>query len=63
VENFSKTFFRDGGVQINLNIMDLKALHDAIDHPENPEYQNIIIRLPAIRRASSASTACFRKNF
>jgi formate C-acetyltransferase len=45
VENFSKTYFRNGGVQINLNIMDLEALRDAIDHPENPEYQNIIIKV------------------
>lgn len=45
VENFSKVFFGNGGVQINLNIIDLEKLRDAIDHPENPEYQNIIIKV------------------
>lgn len=45
VRHFSETFFRKGGIQINLNIMDLRKLRDAMDHPENPAYQNIIIRV------------------
>jgi pyruvate-formate lyase len=45
IRDFSKTFFKKGGIQINLNIMDLKKLRDAMDHPENPEYQNIIVRV------------------
>lgn len=45
VRHFSETFFRKGGIQINLNIMDLKTLRDAMDHPENPRYQNIIVRV------------------
>ena len=45
VRNFSETFFRKGGIQINLNIMDLETLRDAMDHPEIPEYQNIIVRV------------------
>jgi formate C-acetyltransferase len=45
VRNFSEVFFKKGGMQINLNIMDLRKLRDAMDHPENPEYQNIIIRV------------------
>ncbi|RPJ52089.1 MAG: hypothetical protein EHM21_01100 [Chloroflexi bacterium] len=45
VRGFSETFFKKGGVQVNLNIMDLNKLRDAMDHPENPEYQNIIIRV------------------
>jgi pyruvate-formate lyase len=45
IRNFSRVFFKKGGMQINLNIMDLKKLTDAMDHPENPEYQNIIIRV------------------
>jgi formate C-acetyltransferase len=45
IRDFSDVFFRKGGIQINLNIMDLKKLHDAMDHPENPEYQNIIVRV------------------
>ena len=45
IKNFSETFFRDGGTQINLNIMDLNALEDAIEHPDDPQYQNIIIKV------------------
>jgi pyruvate-formate lyase len=45
VRDFSDVFFRKGGIQINLNIMDLKKLRDAMDHPENPDYQNIIVRV------------------
>jgi pyruvate-formate lyase len=45
VRDFSATFFKKGGVQLNLNIMDLNKLRDAMDHPENPAYQNIIIRV------------------
>lgn len=45
VRDFSEVFFKKGGIQVNLNIMDLKKLRDAIDHPENPDYQNIIVRV------------------
>jgi pyruvate-formate lyase len=45
IRRFSEVFFQKGGVQINLDIMDLQKLREAIDHPENPEYQNIIIRV------------------
>jgi formate C-acetyltransferase len=45
IRDFSTVFFQKGGIQINLNIMDLKKLRDAMDHPENPEYQNIIVRV------------------
>ncbi len=45
VMNFVTTFFKKGNFQINLNIIDLEALKDAIEHPEKPEYQNIIIKV------------------
>ncbi|MBQ6473395.1 MAG: hypothetical protein IJJ33_15525 [Victivallales bacterium] len=45
IRNFSKAYFHDGGVQINLNIMDLEELRKAIDDPMNPEYCNIIIKV------------------
>lgn len=43
--NFVESFFKKNGVQINWNIIDLEKLKDAIAHPENPEYQNIIIKV------------------
>ena len=45
IRNFSAAFFKKGGVQINLHIMDLSKLADAMDNPEKPEYQNIIVRV------------------
>lgn len=45
VRDFTETFFSMNTFQINLNIIDLEKLKDAIDHPENPEYQNIIIKV------------------
>ncbi|MCL2703575.1 MAG: hypothetical protein FWE91_08230 [Defluviitaleaceae bacterium] len=45
IRNFSAAFFKRGGMQINLHIMDLQRLADAIENPENPEYQNIIVRV------------------
>ena len=38
-------FRKEGGQQINLHIMDLGKLHDAIDHPEKPEYRNLVVRV------------------
>ena len=34
-----------GGVQINLNVIDLQQLQDAIVHPEKPEYQDIVVKV------------------
>jgi formate C-acetyltransferase len=45
VKTFVESFFSKNTFQINLNIIDLEKLKDAIDHPENPEYQNIIIKV------------------
>ena len=45
IMDFAEAFFKRGGFQINLNIIDLEALRDAIDHPEKPEYQNLIIKV------------------
>ena len=45
IRNFSAAYFKKGGIQINLHIMDLSKLAEAIEHPENPEYQNIIVRV------------------
>lgn len=45
IREFAEVFFEKGGFQVNLNIIDLEKLKDAINHPENPEYQNIIIKV------------------
>jgi len=45
IYDFSTAYFNNGGMQINLHIMDLKKLEDAMKHPDKPEYQNIIVRV------------------
>ena len=45
IRDFSSAFFKNGGEQINLHIMDLKKLEDAMEHPEKPEYRNLVVRI------------------
>jgi len=45
IKHFTETFFEQGAFQINLNIIDLEKLKDAIDHPDDPAYRNIIIKV------------------
>jgi formate C-acetyltransferase len=63
VRDFSEVFFKKGGIQINLNIMDLKKLRDAIDHPENPEYQNIIVRVTGYASRFICLNQAYQKEF
>ncbi len=45
IEKFSRTYMEQGGVQINLNVIDLAQLQDAIVHPDKPEYQDIVVKV------------------
>jgi formate C-acetyltransferase len=45
VELFSTNFFEMGGVQINLNVVDINTLKKAMENPENPEYKNIVVKV------------------
>jgi formate C-acetyltransferase len=63
VRDFSDVFFRKGGMQINLNIMDLKKLRDAIDHPENPDYQNIIVRVTGYASRFICLSRAYQREF
>ena len=45
VELFSTNFFEMGGVQINLNVVDINTLKKAMENPENPEYRNIVVKV------------------
>lgn len=63
IRDFSEVFFRKGGIQINLNIMDLKKLQDAMDHPENPEYQNIIVRVTGYASRFICLSRAYQKEF
>ena len=63
VKNFSQAFFMKGGLQINLHLMDLAKLRDAIDHPENPEYQNIIVRITGYATRFVSLSRVFQEEF
>lgn len=45
MEVFSVTFFEKGGVQINLNLVDLEVLQAAMKDPKNPEYSDINVKV------------------
>jgi formate C-acetyltransferase len=45
VEQFALAYFRKGGVQINLNVLDLEELKDAYEHPEKTEYDDIVVKV------------------
>jgi pyruvate-formate lyase len=45
VEMFARTFFKLGGVQINLNIIAMEKLKRAMEQPELPEHQAIVVKV------------------
>jgi len=63
IKGFSEVFFRKGGVQINLNIMDLQKLRDAIVHPNHPEYRNIIVRVTGYATRFVLLSKTFQEEF
>ena len=63
VRDFSKTSCKKGGIQINLNIMDLEKLRDAMDHHENPAYQNIIVRVTGYASRFICLSRVYQKEF
>ena len=45
VSAFAGHFFGKGGVQINLNVVDLATLEDAMHHPDKEEYKGIVVKV------------------
>ena len=45
VVNFSNYFFTKGGVQINLNVLDLEKMKEAMEHPEREESKEIVVKV------------------
>ncbi len=45
VEAFAEAFFEQGGVQINLNTIDLEKLKEAMVHPEKEEFKNLVVKV------------------
>ena len=63
IRNFSSAFFQNGGQQINLHIMDLKKLEDAIEHPEKPEYRNLMVRVTGYCARFITMSREYQENF
>ena len=45
VEKFSTAFMKNGGIQINFNVIDLEQLKKAMDDPTNPDYSDIVVKV------------------
>ena len=45
VEVFATGFFEMGGVQINLNVVDIETLKKAMENPDKPEYKGIVVKV------------------
>jgi formate C-acetyltransferase len=63
MNSFSETFFRKGGVQINFNLVDLAMLKEAMEHPENPEYHDINVKVTGYSCHFVTMDKMFQKEF
>ena len=63
IEKFSKAFMKQGGVQINMNVMDLEKLKKAVDDSENPEYADIVVKVTGYSAHFVVMDRKFRKEF
>jgi formate C-acetyltransferase len=60
---FSNAFFKQGGVQINLNVFDFKMLQDAYANPENSEYDYIVVKVTGYSSHFTKMDRKFQKEF
>ena len=63
IEAFSVGFFQKGGVQINLNLVDIGLLKEAMEHNENLEYQDIVIKVTGYSSHFVTMDKRFQKEF
>ena len=63
IENFSIAYMRQGGVQINFNVIDLEQLKAAIDDPKNPEYADIVVKVTGYSSHFVVMDKEFQKEF
>lgn len=63
IRNFSNAFFQGGGMQLNIHIMDLKKLEDAMEHPEKPEYRNLMVRVTGYCARFITMSREYQENF
>lgn len=63
IENFSKAFMKNGGIQINFNVIDLEKLKKAVDDNTNPEYADIVVKVTGYSAHFVVMDHEFRKEF
>ncbi len=63
IRDFSVGYFRNGGIQINLHILDLQKLKDAMEHPDKPEYRNIVVRVTGYCAHFVSLTRVYQEEF
>ena len=45
IDQFCRSFFEQKGVQVNLNIVDLEQLKEAMDDPTNEKYRDLVVKV------------------
>jgi formate C-acetyltransferase len=45
VATAAESFFEMGGVQINLNVVDLDQLKRAMEHPDDPQFRDLVVKV------------------
>ena len=63
IEKFSRAFMKQGGIQINFNVIDLEKLKKAVDDPTNPEYADIVVKVTGYSAHFVVMDHEFRKEF
>jgi formate C-acetyltransferase len=63
IEKFSKAYMKNGGIQINFNVIDLEKLKKAVDDPDNPDYADIVVKVTGYSAHFVVMDREFRKEF
>lgn len=63
VEPFATSFMQLGGVQINLNVVSMKKLQEAMEHPEVPEHQEIVVKVTGYSAHFTVMDRKFQEEF
>lgn len=63
IEQFSKSYMKNGGIQINFNVMDLEKLKQAVEDPENPEFADIVVKVTGYSAHFVVMDREFQKEF
>ncbi|MDR1667231.1 MAG: hypothetical protein LBS03_06025, partial [Bacteroidales bacterium] len=63
IKKFSKAYMKNGGIQINFNVIDLEKLKQAVDDPQNPDYADIVVKVTGYSAHFVVMDREFQKEF